>query len=104
MGRERFFGYLLVVVALPLALRLIPPNAVYGVRSRETLASRGRWYDTNAKAGRLLLLGGAWLIGLSYLHPGWRLDAGALLANAYLIGPLIGAAAWLSRRSRKLTQ
>ena len=58
---------LLAIVALPLALRLIPRNWVYGFRTRATLADEAVWYDVNAYFGRGLLL--ASVIGLGLVAP-----------------------------------
>ncbi len=43
------------VTSLPLALRMVPPNPVYGFRTRFTRSSREVWYDANAFAGRAML-------------------------------------------------
>jgi len=43
------------VTALPLAFRLVPPNCVYGVRTKYTRANREAWYDVNAFTGRAML-------------------------------------------------
>ena len=53
------------LTALPLALRLVPPNCVYGSRTRFTRSSREVWFDANAFAGRALL---ATVAGFVYLR------------------------------------
>ena len=45
----------IALVALPLALRKVPRNRVYGVRTRQTLASDRVWYEANAYGGRCLI-------------------------------------------------
>jgi uncharacterized membrane protein len=47
----RFLPVLFILVGLPLALELIPPNDVYGVRIPSTLASAESWYRANLWAG-----------------------------------------------------
>jgi len=47
---------LLVLVAAPLALRMIPRNAVYGFRTRATLANDDLWFSANAYFGRSLIV------------------------------------------------
>ena len=42
--------------AVPLALRLIPPNSVYGFRTRFTRSDPRVWYDVNAFVGRLMFV------------------------------------------------
>ena len=48
-------GLLLIVLAIPLWLRRVPPNKLYGVRFRSTLADSETWYEINARAGRNLV-------------------------------------------------
>lgn len=49
---------LLVLVGLPLALELIGPNPLYGVRTAATLASAEVWYRANFWAGAVAVAGG----------------------------------------------
>ncbi len=53
-------GLPLVFVALgiPLVLKLVPPNGLYGVRTGETLASDQVWYAANFSAGAAAVLFG----------------------------------------------
>ena len=46
----------LILVAIPLALGKVPPNVVYGFRTRATLSSEEVWYDANAYFGRGLIV------------------------------------------------
>lgn len=39
----RFFPVLFVLIGAPLALKLVPPNPVYGFRTPATLASAAIW-------------------------------------------------------------
>ena len=43
---------LMLLVAVPLALRKIPRNLAYGFRTRATMANDEIWYDANAYFGR----------------------------------------------------
>jgi len=43
---------LFILIAIPLILRRVPPNPVYGFRTRTTLADENIWYATNAYFGR----------------------------------------------------
>lgn len=47
-------GLLMLGLALPLWLRLVPVNPLYGVRLPSTMQSESRWYDVNAVFGRHL--------------------------------------------------
>jgi uncharacterized membrane protein len=45
----------IAMAAVPLAMRLIPPNPVFGVRTARALDDTTLWYNVNAVAGQLLL-------------------------------------------------
>jgi uncharacterized membrane protein len=74
-------GFLLAAVAVPLWLRRVPPNGIYGFRVPKTRSDPVVWFDANAYAGRQLLV-----FGLGYA------TFGALLAGWPGIGP--DAYAW----------
>jgi uncharacterized membrane protein len=44
------------VIAIPLILRKVPRNVVYGFRTRATLSDDFIWYEANAHFGRGLLI------------------------------------------------
>jgi uncharacterized membrane protein len=46
----------MILVALPLALRKVGPNVVYGYRTRATLSNEDLWYEANAHFGRRLIV------------------------------------------------
>ena len=57
------------LVAVPLALRKVPRNRLYGIRTRRTLADDAVWYETNAYGGRCLLVASAvTLVVVAVLH------------------------------------
>jgi len=47
---------LLVALAVPLALRLVPRNCVYGFRTRATMANDELWLSANAYFGQRLIV------------------------------------------------
>jgi uncharacterized membrane protein len=47
----RFVPLAFVAVALPMALEMIPPNPIYGVRTAATMSSAETWYRANQWAG-----------------------------------------------------
>ncbi len=51
-------GLLLSAISVPLILRRIGPNPVYGFRVKQTLEDPEVWYDVNAYAGKGLFLDG----------------------------------------------
>ena len=46
---------LTAATSVPLALRLVPPNSIYGFRTRFTRSDPRVWYDANAFVGRLMV-------------------------------------------------
>jgi uncharacterized membrane protein len=68
---------LIAVVAVPLLLKLVPPNPIYGVRTEKTLDSSETWYKVNIYGGKALLIaaGVAALLLMvysgTYLRPWW---------------------------------
>lgn len=62
-------GPVLVVVALPLLFRVVPPNYFFGFRTPATLRTRSVWYDVNALTAKHLLALGLCLIVLELVLP-----------------------------------
>jgi uncharacterized membrane protein len=52
-------GILLILLSIPLILRRIPPNPVYGFRVQWTMGDPELWYAVNAYTGKWLSLVGA---------------------------------------------
>ena len=57
---------LLMVPAVPLIQRRVPPNVLYGLRVPATLADEWVWYEANARSGWELLTLGALLFVLTF--------------------------------------
>jgi uncharacterized membrane protein len=47
---------LIAAASIPLALKLVPPNRVYGVRTAQTLGKRDVWFRVNRFAGFALIV------------------------------------------------
>jgi uncharacterized membrane protein len=47
------------VLCIPLVLKLVPPNRLYGFRTRKTLSSPEIWYPANVFAGYALMIAAA---------------------------------------------
>jgi uncharacterized membrane protein len=62
-------GAVLAVLAVPLMLRRVPPNPLYGLRVPATFRDAQVWYDANAASGRDLLVLGIVLIVSAYVVP-----------------------------------
>jgi len=48
-----------VAVAVPLALRKVPPNRWYGFRTKRTLSDTQFWYEVNSRGGMNLVIASA---------------------------------------------
>jgi magnesium transporter len=68
-------GLIFVSTSIPLVLRKIPPNRLYGVKVPKAYESPELWYKLNAKGGRIMITYGAIMaaIGLVLLFTGDRL-------------------------------
>lgn len=51
-------GLLIFLLAIPMILRRVPPNRMYGVRTKASFASEDDWYRINAIGGRYLAAAG----------------------------------------------
>ena len=47
---------LLIIISIPLILRVVPPNGVYGFRTASTQSNSAIWYPANAFLGWALLV------------------------------------------------
>ena len=97
---------LLVLLAIPLILRRVPRNIVYGFRTRATLSDDYVWYEANAHFGRGLLIANVItaiaaliLYRTQSLSPGFFLKASVVA----LVGPSLVAAFATWRFIRSLT-
>ena len=63
------FGLIVALLAVPLVLRRVPPNALYGLRVPATFRDDTVWYDANAAAGRDLIVFGAVTIAAAFIVP-----------------------------------
>ena len=78
-------GVLFMALSLPLLWQKVPPNRLYGFRTRATLGDPRVWYPANRFAAKRMLLAGAVLVAAAIvLHfvPGLTRDARALGAFA----------------------
>jgi len=91
-------GMLLIALGIPLWLRRIPRNALYGVRFASTLSDDRIWYEINARCGRALvgigvgylaLLTGALLLGHSWIMPLRLLGPTFVLIVALIVNTIV---------------
>ena len=91
------------VLAVPLMLRKVPPNMVYGYRTRATLSDETVWYEANAHFGRGLLVSSA-ISGIAALaiYASKPPEQFVPLAVVVLVVPPLIAAIATSRYIRRL--
>lgn len=58
-------GLFAIVISIPLAMRKVPMNRVYGIRIRRAFLSQRHWYEINAYGGRLFVAFGIFVIFFS---------------------------------------
>lgn len=80
-------GLLITLLAIPLVLRRVPPNAIYGVRTKASFTSNTDWHRINAIGGRYLFVSG--LIILSVGCVGFFLPVS--LRDSYAISAAVAA-------------
>ena len=68
----------IALVSIPMILKIVPPNRIYGFRTPSTLANRELWYRANTFAGWALLIAALASIALIV-----GVDGGALPGVAY---------------------
>lgn len=86
-------GLLIAGLGIPLWLRRIPPNHLYGFRSRATLSDETVWYTANARGGRDFVVIGVleFLVsGILFVrgvpdHAAGLIDAGLLVGLVLLV-------------------
>ena len=90
----------IALVCIPLAMRLIPPNPVYGVRTKRTAADPALWYNVNAVGGQLMLvacgLGG--IILMMYQGTLLRSFWAQLFVFVIFVGGAVGATLYFERK------
>lgn len=62
-------GPILVVLSIPLMLRWVPRNPLYGFRVAATLRDDATWYDVNASSGRQLCVLGLVMVAIGIVLP-----------------------------------
>lgn len=63
-------GIVLVLVSVPLMMRKVSRNHLYGIRVRRAFVSEGNWYAINVYGGRLLFLFGVFVTAFGWLARG----------------------------------
>lgn len=84
---------IIAAAAVPLMLRLIPQNPIYGVRTERTLTQASAWFEVNAFGGRALLIAAGVAALLIMVYQGTLLRSGwaQLLVFLFAIGAAVTA-------------
>jgi hypothetical protein len=91
---------LFVMLSIPLVLRKVRPNVLYGYRTRATLADETLWYEANAYFGSrfivacLVSAAAAWYLA----RPGLLTPDTFLPASVVLLGAPVAVAGILTTR------
>lgn len=99
------FGMLLTALSVPLVLRKVPMNRIYGVRTATAFISDRNWYEINAYGGGLLLAYGLLLTAFGYFARNLAPPPSSLWGAVFVVGPLLPVfplLALIGRRAQRL--
>lgn len=83
------FGVLLAAISIPLVLRRIPMNHVYGFRLRSAFVSDACWYDINELGGRIFFVYGVLLAIAAFAVRDLAPAPSSPWSRAWVMGPLV---------------
>jgi uncharacterized membrane protein len=99
------WSVLLAILSIPLMLRKVPRNVIYGYRTRATLSDDSLWYEANAHFGRGLFIASivsALAITASYLGQVFSLLLFLKISVVVLVVPTGIAALATARHVRRV--
>ncbi len=82
------FGGLVALFSVPLALRMVPMNRFYGIRTAKAFSSEDNWYAINAYGGKLLLVYGLLVLAFGVWGQGFAPPPTSPWTALYVAGPL----------------
>jgi hypothetical protein len=82
-------GLIATVLSIPLILRKVPMNHVYGFRVSKAFISNNNWYAVNAYGGKLLLAFGLFLLIFGSLSRDLAPQPTSLWAPVFLVIPFL---------------
>jgi uncharacterized membrane protein len=91
---------IIAVASLPLILSVVPPNRIYGFRTRQTLANRELWFRANRFAGCGFFIASGLSAGIFATHPEYasgRSFAGLVVFVVPLVIALAASFAYVRR-------
>ena len=81
---------IIAVASVPLMLNAVPPNGVYGFRTRQTLAHRELWFRANRFAGWALFIASGLSAAVFAFHPEYA-SGRSIAGFVVFIVPLVAA-------------
>ena len=81
---------IIAVASIPLILSIVPPNGVYGFRTRQTRKNRELWFRANRFAGCALFIAAGASAAIFIARPEYA-SGRSLVGLAVLVVPLITA-------------
>lgn len=94
-------GLLISGVSVPLIKGRVPPNYLYGFRTRKTLSDERVWYEANRASGRAMFVAGvatsAASLAVLFFGQSMEADRAVFLLVAVLLLSMAGAV-WYSFR------
>ena len=89
-----------ILISIPLVLRKIGPNVVYGYRTRATLSDPALWYEANALFGRRLIAASlvSAAVALFLARPGLLAPDTFLPVSVVLLGAPVAVAGVMTSR------
>jgi uncharacterized membrane protein len=91
---------LLAILALPLAMAVVPPNRIYGYRTTRTLADREVWFRANRVAGLAVIVASAVALSVYLYEPelaSGRSLPGVLVLVVPVLLALVGTGMYVRR-------
>lgn len=82
-------GLLTTLLSIPLILKKIPMNRVYGIRVRKAFASQHNWYEINAYGGKLLFAFGIFLLAYGWFSLDFAPPPTSPWTPVFLVLPLL---------------
>ena len=93
---------IIAVASIPLILSIVPPNDIYGFRTRQTRKDRELWFRANRFAGCAFFIASGVSVGIFATHPEYasgRSFAGLIVLVVPLVIALAASFAYVRRVS-----
>jgi uncharacterized membrane protein len=94
---------IIAVASIPLILNAVPPNGIYGFRTRQTLGNRELWFRANRFAGYALFIASAISATFFLAYPDYasgRSFTGLLVFLVPLGAAILASVAYVRRVGR----